>query len=317
MPFVAAPELPGFLADALPFTRRAYALERGPDAGRVLHFVDHGPDRGPPAGQPVLLLHGNPTWSFLWRKVIARLPGYRCVAPDLLGFGLSSKLPRTRDHQVVRHLDALQELVAALDLRRVILVGQDWGGPLIVGTGARHPERVAGLVLGNTSVLLPARPRGTFFHRFARMPIVSQVAFRLLGFPLHTLHKTQGDPASIQGPVARAYRWPLSRIRDRAGPLGLARMVPDSLEHPSVEPLRRGEAWALAFGGPMHLVWGEKDPILGRALKKHVEAFPQARVTRTQAGHFLQEEVPELLAAAIEDVAARARHAEPTRGGVP
>ncbi|MCO5172191.1 MAG: alpha/beta fold hydrolase [Planctomycetes bacterium] len=325
MPFVASPPLPGWLEPALPLTRRAYALERGPDAGRVMHMIDHG------QGPPVLLLHGNPTWSFLWREVIRRLPGRRCVAPDLLGFGLSSKLPRSRDHQVERHLAALDELFVALGLagadaatapptngagaprEGVLLVGQDWGGPLVVGLAARHPGRVAGLVLGNTSVLVPSRPRGTLFHRFARAPLVSQVAFRLLGFPLRSLHWSQGDPASIRGQVARAYRWPLSRVRDRAGPLGLARMVPSSPDHPSVAALRPGAEWVQAFAGPVHLVWGEKDPILGRALAKHVAALPRAVVTRTQAGHFLQEEVPDLLAAAVQEVGARAEAAAAAR----
>lgn len=296
----APPPLPDWLTPMLPFGRRAYALERGQDAGKVLHLVDHG------QGRPVLMLHGNPTWSFLWRHVIERLPGLRCVAPDLLGFGLSSKLPRTRDHQVTRHLDALEELLVALDLRDAVFVGQDWGGPLVVGLAARQPQRVAGLVLGNTSVLVPARPRGTLFHRFARAPLVSQLAFRVLGFPLRSLHWSQGDRASIRGQVARAYRWPLSRVRDRAGPLGLARMVPSSPDHPSVSALQPGAAWVQAFEGPVHLVWGEKDPILGRALDKHVRALPRATVTRTQAGHFLQEEVPDLLAAAVMDVEARA-----------
>lgn len=303
MPFIPAPPLPPSLAAALPFTRRAYALERGVDGGKTVHFIDHGPADA--SARPVLLVHGNPMWSFLWRKVIERLPGFRCVAPDLLGFGLSSKLPRTSDHQVERHLDALEELMVALDLRDVVLVGQDWGGPMVAGLGARQPARVTGLVIGNTAILVPERPRGTWFHRFARAPVVSQVAFKLLGFPLGSLASVQGDKRSIRGAVARAYRFPLSRVRDRAGPLGLARMVPSSLDHPSVPALRKGEAWARAFTGPMHFVWGERDPILGRALKRHAEAFPQATVTRTQAGHFLQEEVPELLAAAIEDVASR------------
>lgn len=302
MPFAPPPPLPAWLEPMLPFTRRAYTLERGRDAGKVLHLIDHG------QGRPVLMLHGNPTWSFLWRRVIERLlPAHRCVAPDLLGFGLSSKLPRTHDHQVTRHLDALEELLVALDLRDAIFVGQDWGGPLVVGLAARQPQRVAGLVLGNTSVLVPARPRGTLFHRFARAPLISTLAFRLLGFPLRSLHTTQGDRSSIRGQVARAYRWPLSRIRDRAGPLGLARMVPSSPDHPTIPAIAPGAAWVQAFDGPVHLVWGEKDPILGRALAKHVEALPRAKVTRTQAGHFLQEEVPDLLAAAVHDVAARSR----------
>ena len=253
----------------------------------------------------MLLLHGNPTWSFLWRKVIAALPPrrFRSIAPDLLGFGLSDKLQRPDDHRLVRHLDALQEVVVALDLHDLILVGQDWGGPMAAGLGSRMPERVSGLVLANTSVLLPSRPRGTAFHRFARLPLISDLAFRVLGFPLGWLSFLQADRRSIRGPVAWAYRWPLRRLRDRAGPLGLARMVPDAADHPSVPSLQQGEAWIRPFAGRVALVWGEKDPLLGRALRRHVEALPAARVTRTQAGHFLQEEVPQSLVEAIAWVA--------------
>jgi haloalkane dehalogenase len=301
MPFAAPPPLPPWLAEQLPLSRRGYTLERGSDRGRPVHLIDHG------QGQAVFFVHGNPTWSFLWRKVIAALDParFRCVAPDLLGFGLSDKPARGSDHTLERHVEALAELVEALDLRDVILVGQDWGGPMAVGVGALLPERVAGLVLGNTSVLVPRRPRGTAFHRFARLPGISDLVFRGLGFPQGGLQRVQGDARSIRGEVAHAYRWPLRRLRDRAGPLALARMVPDGPRHPSVPALRRGEAWARAFDGPMALVWGERDPILGRALRRHVEAFPQAPVTRTQAGHFLQEEVPEALGEAVRQVAAR------------
>jgi cis-3-alkyl-4-acyloxetan-2-one decarboxylase len=294
------PELPAWLADLLPLRRRASVLADGSQ----IHRIDHGEPDAP----AVLLLHGNPTWSFLWRDVIARLPGLRCVAPDLLGFGLSSRLA-LHEHSVERHARALAELVEALGLRRFVLVGQDWGGALGPVLAARMPERVVGVVLGNTSVVLPPRPRGTWFHRFARTPVVSDLAFRGLGFPQNALWVAQGDRRSIRGPVARAYRWPLRRLSDRSGPLALARMVPDSLEHPSIAPLRRGEAWLREFvaaGGPLALVWGERDPILGRALARHERAFPTASVTRTQAGHFLQEEVPEALAAAIREVARRA-----------
>lgn len=307
MPIVPAPPLPPFLAQEMPFARAAYRLEgHGPDAGRILHYVDHG-ER---SARPILLMHGNPTWSFLWRKVIARLDPtrFRCIAPDLLGFGLSSKLNRASDHTLERHLGALAALVEFLDLPEgVILVGQDWGGPLVVGMGARVlREKVAGIVLGNTSVLVPALPKGTWFHKFSRTPLVSDFAFRVLGFPTKGLGKVQGDPASISGEVARAYRWPLASFLSRSGPLGLARMVPAGLDDPSLPALREIEAWVRAFRGPMRLVWGERDPILGRAVGKHERAFPQAVVTRTQAGHFLQEEVPELLADAIEAVAAEA-----------
>jgi haloalkane dehalogenase len=234
---------------------------------------------------------------------MARLPELRCLAPDLLGLGLSHHPRRLSGHSVARHADAVAELVEALGIERLVLVGQDWGGPIVCGVGARLPERIAGLVLANTAVLVPERPRGTFFHRLARLPLASDLLFRGLGFPQCCLGRAQGDPRSISGVVARAYRWPLKGWRHRAAPLALARMVPDGPDHPSVPELSRGEAWARSFTGPMALVWGQRDPILGRALRRHQRAFPQAPVTPTQAGHFLQEEVPEELATAIRQIA--------------
>jgi len=302
MPSVPPPELPSFLAEDLPQERRVYQLESGPDRGKIIHFIDHGN----PDGQPVILQHGNPTWCYLWRKVIARLDPerFRCLAPDLLGFGLSDSLSRVSDHTLDRHLQAMREWAETRQLAKgAILVGQDWGGPLVIAMGMASPE-ASGVVLANTSVLVPKRPLGTSFHKFARMPLVSDIVFRLGGFPQNILGRVQGDSESISGRVSRAYRWPLPLGR-RAGPLGLARMVPSSSDHPSVPPLREIEAWIRDFDGPLALVWGERDPILGRVLEKHVKTFPQATVTRTQAGHFLQEEVPDEIADAIEDVAGR------------
>jgi pimeloyl-ACP methyl ester carboxylesterase len=301
IPIVMLPPLPDWLAAALPYRRAVHRLASGEDAGRRLHYLEEGAT----AARPVLLLHGNPTWSFLWRKVIALLPGFRCIAPDLLGLGLSDRLSRMADHTADRHGAAIAELVTALDLQDLILVGQDWGGPIAAQVGLRCPERIAGLVFANTAVVLPSYPKGRAFHRFARLPLVSDLVFRGLGFPQNVLHRVQGDPASIRGDVARAYRWPLATWKDRLAPLALARMVPDGPDHPNLPFLRQGDAWVRAFhdsGGPVALVWGEKDPILGRALARHERELPRAAVTRTRAGHFLQEEVPEALAAAIRRI---------------
>jgi cis-3-alkyl-4-acyloxetan-2-one decarboxylase len=302
VPFTTPPALPGWLSAMLPFRRGAYALERGPDATRRVHFVDEG-DRDAPA---VVMLHGNPTWCLLWRKVIAALPRCRCIAPDLLGLGFSSVLPAIADHSIDRHADALVELLDALALPRYVLVGQDWGGPIATAIGVRRPERVAGVVLANTAVVVPARPRGTAFHRFARMPVVSDLVFRGLPFPQAVLWTVQGDRRSLLvGNEAAAYRWPLRHRRHRIAPLALARMVPDGPDHPSMPALRRGQAWLEGFTGPMALVWGMRDPIFARVLPRHEAAFPRAPVTLTTAGHFLQEEAPRALAAAIEDIVAR------------
>ncbi|MBW3670729.1 MAG: alpha/beta fold hydrolase [Acidobacteria bacterium] len=296
--FVEPPDLPAFIQTQLPFERTAWKLESGPDAGRTIHFIDHGPRDG----KPVLMLHGNPTWSFLWRKVIKALPRHRCIAPDLLGLGFSSHLSRISDHTPARHADAITALIEALDLRNFVLVGQDWGGPIATSTGARVPERVSAVVLGNTGVILPKRPLRSLFHRAARLPVLSDLVFRGLGFPQNILHRIQGDPSSIRGDVAKAYRWPLRGWSRRIAPLAMARMVPNGPEHFSMPELARGEEWIREFNGRIALVWGMNDPILGRLVDRHERELTPESVVRTDAGHFLQEEVPEEIAVAVERV---------------
>lgn len=298
MTVLPSPPLPDWLAPALPFRR--VLIETS--VGRV-HAIDDG------EGPAVVLMHGNPTWSFLWRKVITALraapegKAYRIVVPDLLGLGLSDKPRRTSDHTIPRHVTAIDEALAALGVSDALLAAQDWGGP--IGVGAMRAlvsrgGRLRGMLLSNTAVLPVARPlRSTPFHRFARMPIVSDLAFRAALFPVPILGRVQGDPRSIGRFETRAYRWPLRRFSDRAAPLGLARMVPGTLDHPSVPHVDAIGAFATAFSGPIGLVWGTRDPILGRALSRHRRELRPAFVEETPAGHFLQEEVPEALAAAL------------------
>ena len=305
-PEMKLPPLPPWLTPHFPLDRRVEAVEDLTGATRHVHLVDHGPREAPVA----LMIHGNPTWSFLWRRVIERLPRLRCVAPDLIGLGLSEKPRDPGWHTVAQHVHILDALVTRLQLRRVILVAQDWGGPFAVGLAARRPELVEGVVLGNTAIATLTRKSSTAFHRFARTPILSDLVFRGLGFPQGFMGPVQGDRRSISGVVSRAYRYPLRDPRDRVAPLALARLVPDGPEHPTTATLAPGYAWARGFAGPAALVWGTRDPILRRALTRTRETFRDVTVTETQAGHFLQEEVPDELAAAIEDV--RARAAQPT-----
>jgi len=292
--------LPGFLARELPFER--YLVDA---CGRRFHVMEAG--AGPAA---VVLLHGNPTWGYLWRNVAKALAGarVRAVMPDLVGLGLSEKPRDPSFHTLENHARLVGALLDVVAPGPLVLVLHDWGGPIGLAALADRPGRLAGLVVTNTR-LGPPRPgsKGSRFHRFANMPVVSDVAFRLLGFPQNALHTTQADRSSIRGDVARAYRWPLRRMADRAAPLALARMVPFRRpDHPSIPQLERSLAVATSFRGPSAIVWGERDPILARALGSVQQALPRAVVTRVAAGHFLQEETPAAIAGAIRDVLARA-----------
>lgn len=292
-----APEIPDWIATMLPREVERYCLEVGD--GQRMAVMELG------GGRPVLMVHGNPTWGFLYRKVMQALTGdsLRLVVPDLVGLGFSSR-PGIEAHQLESHGAWMASLIRQLDLEGAILVGQDWGGPIGLLGVAAEPERFAGLVVLNTVVSEP-RPgfKPTAFHRFSQMPVVSDLAFRLLGFPQIALAFAQGERSSIRGAVARAYRYPLRRIRDRAAPLAMARMVPDSEDHPSMAPLRRCRETVCELDVPIEVVWGEADPILGSVIGWIEKLLPEAAITRTGAGHFLQEEVPGPIAKAIRRVA--------------
>lgn len=300
----AAPSLPGWLAAMLPAGARRSMIDVGD--GQAMHVHEVGPADGP----AVVMLHGNPTWGFLYRKVVTALEGsgLRMVVPDLVGLGYSTKPRDAAAHTLAAHARWTGALLDRVAPGPILFVGQDWGGPIGMRALADRPGRLAGLVVLNT-VLSPPRPgfRPTRFHRFARLPIVSDVAFRLLGFPQNAVRFAQGDRASVRGDVARAYRAPLRRTRDRAAPLALARMVPDSPSHPSIPDLARVQEVTESFRGPAAIVWGDRDPVLGGVRNWISKLLPAAPVTRTEAGHFLQEEVPEPIADAIRNVATQLR----------
>lgn len=284
---------PRWLARLLPGIRRS-SVEVGRE---TLHVME----TGDPGSRPVVCLHGNPSWGFLYRHV-ARALGeeYRVVMPDLVGLGFSTKPPASA-HTLDEHARWIAGLIESLDLRDAIFVGQDWGGAIGLLAFARVPDRLGAMVILNTVVGPPREGfRPTAFHRFAQMPFVAEAAFRFAGFPQNAMRFAQGDRDTVVGAVARAYRYPLRRLRDRAGPLALARMVPDAATHPSIEPLTRAQAFFEAFEGPIEIVWGDRDPVLGPSVCRWIAKLrPDANVTHTQAGHFLQEEVPEEIASAI------------------
>jgi pimeloyl-ACP methyl ester carboxylesterase len=273
------------------------------DVGGVrMHVAEWGSGAAP----AVVMLHGNPSWGFLWRKVVAQLvdDGLRLVVPDLVGLGLSDKPRDAEAHSLAAHGTWFGRLLDQIAPGDVTLAAQDWGGPIALLAAADRKARVRGLVLGNT-VVGPPRPgfKPTAFHRFARLPLVSDAMFKLAGFPQNMMTLAQGDKRSILGRAALGYMWPLRHVRDRTGPLAMARMVPDSPDHPSIPSLERCAEVFTSLDAPVSLVWGTRDPILGSVISHLERLRPDARVVRTDAGHFLQEEVPGPFADAIRDVA--------------
>jgi cis-3-alkyl-4-acyloxetan-2-one decarboxylase len=294
----AAPELPQWLERMVPFRRALHRI-----GAHQMHVMEHG------EGLPVVMLHGNPSWGFLWRKVAQELgSAVRSVMPDLVGLGLSDKPRDARVHTIDFHASQVSGLLDALQVDRCVLVVQDWGGAIGGCVAAANPERIKGLVVLNT-VLGPPRAgfRPTGFHRFAALPLLPKLAFEWGGFMPRGMALAQGERASISGDVARAYWWPLRHRADRVAPLALARMVPNSLQHRSIAALERSQSWAQTFRGPAEIVWGDKDPVLARALSRVEKLVLQAKVTHTNAGHFLQEEVPKEIAEAIRRVAAQVK----------
>ncbi|MFZ0491969.1 MAG: alpha/beta fold hydrolase [Acidimicrobiia bacterium] len=290
-----APPLPGWLSKMLPFERSVVEVD-----GHRIHVMESG------RGVPVLCMHGNPTWGFLYRKVATALidEPVRVIMPDLIGLGFSDHPTDPAVHTLEHHITWMGKLIDALDLADVTLVVQDWGGPIGTGAFMDRSDRLSGLVVLNTILSEPREGfRPTLFHRFGRLPAVSDLAFRVFGFPQVRLSMAQSDKSSIRGDVSRAYRYPLRSRRTNQAPLALTRMVPDSMEHPSVEPLRRIGRFVRQYRGPVEIVWGDRDPVLGSARNHIARMLPDAPVTRTGAGHFLQEEVPDEIAAAIRRVA--------------
>ena len=294
---ILPPDMPLWISKMLPENIIRYCLDVG--KGQTMHVMESG------QGVPVLMLHGNPTWGILYRRIMKRLTGedIRCIAPDLIGLGFSSKPGAVSQHTLENHARWIGSLIDSLDVEGLIFVGQDWGGPIGLRALADRSHLLKGLVVLNTAIA-PPKPgfKPTLFHKFSQMPVISNIVFRWFGFPQNILHKTQGNPGSISGNTARAYQYPLKKFRDTTAPLALARMVPNSMTHPSVAPLRKCQALVESFKGPAEIVWGDKDPILGRAFKRVHAMLPDAGITRTQAGHFLQEEVPDEIAAAIRKV---------------
>ena len=262
------------------------------DGGRM-HYVDEG------AGRPLLMVHGTPTWSFLYRRLVAELSrSYRVIAPDHIGFGLSEK-PRHWSYRPEDHARNLATLIERLALTDVALVVHDFGGPIGLSYAIEHPENVRGLVLFNTWMWSLVGSPAERVSRFMAGPIGRFLYERLNVSPRVLVKAAFGDKRKLTKQVHRHYIEAFPSSAERRAPWVLAKELIGSTDW--YESLwRRRER---IVGKPALLLWGMKDPAFGPdALARWKELFRDARVIEfPEAGHFVQEESPEEAARLIEE----------------
>ena len=285
--------LPEYAAEFAGDDYKSYLVEV--ESGIKIHVMEAG------EGYPVYLQHGNPTSGFLYRKVAAELPRdtFRVIMPTMVGLGFSSKVPASM-HTLENHIRWMNAALKQINPGGLIYVGQDWGGPVGMGALARSPELLQGVVAMNTAFNAPTEKMDlSTMHATVKTPIVGEMIIEVFGSIFDNLPQVQGDPASLPPDVINLYRQPVADSGNSKAPLALMRMVTDGPDHPSAQQMREIEAYVRRLDMPAEIVWGMKDPILGNVLPRMKANFPNANVTETQAGHFLQEEVPDEIAAAV------------------
>jgi haloalkane dehalogenase len=292
------PHVPPFQPDSRLFPFRSRWFE---SAVGAVHYIDEGPEEaaggGGGAADPILFLHGNPTWSFLYRGVVIRLrKRFRCVALDYPGFGLSVR-PDGYGYTPAEHADVVRALVRHLDLERLTVMGQDWGGPIGMRLALDELPRMRALVMGNTwywpvdawhvkafawAMSTPFMQRRILERNFFVEP--------LMGLAVkHTLAPE----------VLRHYREALPSPKSRVGVAELPRQLLDS--DLWLGEIADGVADRLA-NVPLLLTWGIEDLAFPRSfMGRFRDDFRLTTVTLLEAKHYIQEDAPAQIAAAIQD----------------
>jgi cis-3-alkyl-4-acyloxetan-2-one decarboxylase len=269
------------------------------DAGEIrLHYVDEGPPDAP----PLLFVHGNPTWSYLWRRPIAELSarGHRCVAFDHMGFGRSDKPPQLSAYSLERHIENALALIDALDLSDVTLVGHDWGGPIGLGALLERRDRLRAMVLMNTWAWELPSFLPPFLREFRTEGLGEILA---LGGNLFVesipggMRRRDADPLMME-----AYRAPFPDYWSRAGTLAFQREIPLTERDRSAPLMASIHERLPQLSVPALFVWGMRDPVFQPVfLEQWRELFPKAQtVELDDASHFLVEDSPDAVTAAIE-----------------
>ena len=268
------------------------------EAGDVrLHYVDEGPGDAP----PVLMLHGNGTWSYMYRRPLAALTaaGHRCVAYDHMGFGRSDKPPYMGAYSLERHVRNALAVIDELDLRDMLLVLHDWGGPIGLAAALERRDRLRGIALLNTWAWELPSFLPPFLREFRTDGLGEILA---LGGNLLVecipggMHSRDSDPVMMQ-----AYRAPFPDYWSRVGTLAFQRDIPLTERDPSAALMGSIHDRLTELDVPVLLVWGMRDPVFQPVfLEQWREIFPQARVVELEdASHFVPEDRPDALLEAL------------------
>ncbi|MFQ5450672.1 MAG: alpha/beta fold hydrolase [Nitrospinaceae bacterium] len=253
------------------------------------HYLDEG------KGEPLLMLHGNPTWSFYYRHLVLGLRDrYRCVVPDHMGCGYSGK-PMKYEYTLSRHIKNLEILVDSLELDRITLVMHDWGGAIGMGFAVKHPEKVSRLVVFNTAAFLSGKIPWSI--NICRKPLIGPIA--ILGFNAFArgaLRRALKNRERLTPQVRRGYLEPYRSCRGRIGILRFVQDIPMTPDVPSYPVVKSIEENLYRFKDhPMLIVWGKRDFCFNDYfLRRWREYFPGAAVREVEdAGHYVVEDAHE------------------------
>jgi len=259
--------------------------------GQRMHYVDEG------KGPVILLVHGEPTWSYLYRKMIPPLvkAGYRCIAPDLIGFGLSSKPEDEGYYSLPRHVAQVSALVNKLGLKEITIVGQDWGGPISFGFGIENQDKVKSLVILNTLV----NPM--------KLPFLFGLLFQQGGFSSFLIRRLDlmrkaafmsGFHRKLDPRVKAQYMAPHPDAASRGGVASFPKLVPASPNHVNYDYITKIGETLKSWDLPVLVMFSDKDIAFKLADGERItKMVPNGRFKKIRdAGHFLQEDAGEELA---------------------
>ncbi len=272
-----------------------------PDFPFAPHYIDiqglrvHYLDEGPKTGVPVLLMHGEPSWCFLYRKMIPVLvkAGYRCVAPDLIGFGKSDKLAKRTDYSYQFHVDIMNQFVRALDLKNAVLFGQDWGGLIGIRVLIDNTERFARMVVANTGL-----PTG---EHFATDGFKAWLHYSQTVEDFHVGGIVKGGCATALSPeVIAAYNAPFPSDEYKEAARVFPTLVPITPDNPAAEANRKGWEVLRTWQGKVLTLFSDKDAVTAGGHKPFQKLLPGAQGQPHEiiegGGHFLQEDRGEVIA---------------------